>query len=125
MILAALPSVGPVGLEPTTNGLKVLPRAEGSRVHGPAHDQDVTSLARHVLECAARGSVPSADLRELARAVLAERRVKLAQEVLQGGEWMLAAGLALAGEVLQGSREAALPDPVPALLGAVGAQRRR
>lgn len=95
------PSVGPVGLEPTTNGLKVRP--VGEEYHGDdlAHGPDMDQLARRVLEGAAAGSVPRAHLEELARAVLDARPVRLAREVLRGGEWQLAAGLDLAGEVLR------------------------
>lgn len=103
------PSVGPVGLEPTTNGLKGLREVEGSREVGAPHGPDMDRLARHVLARAAAGSASRADLEKLARAVLADRPVKLAREVLKGGEWQLAAGLELAGEVLR--RAVATPAP--------------
>lgn len=92
-------------------------------------------LARRVLEGAAAGSVPRAHLEELARAVLEARPVRLAREVLKGGEWQLAAGLELAGTVLRRAGSAVEVEPVPGrppleqpgipLRGAVGAKRQR
>ena len=93
--------MGPVGLEPTTNGLKELRRTEGSRAPRFACDQDVTSLARRILERAAAGAASRAELEQLARAVLTDRRFALAHDVLKGDEWALVAGLDLAGEVLR------------------------
>lgn len=96
---AGPPSVGPVGLEPTTNGLKELPKGEGSRGDDAPHGPDVDRLARQILERAADGHARRADLEALARAVLADPRYRMAREVLEGGEWTLEAGLALAAEV--------------------------
>lgn len=113
------PSVGPVGLEPTTNGLKELPKTEETRVDRYNCDQNLTILAWSVVERAAKGSSNRAELEELAEAVLAVRPFKLAEEVLAGGEWAVQAGLALAGQVLRGAA-AAPAEREPRRRGMVG-----
>ena len=65
--------------------------------HGPAMDHGALALA--LLQGAARGAVPAGAAEALARAVLADRRVRLAQQVLEGGEFAMVAALELAGLV--------------------------
>lgn len=93
------PSVGPVGLEPTTNGLKGPSISEGSQAVAPDDGPAMDQLARQIVERAAQGSIRPAEVEALARAVLHGRLVQLAQEALGGGEFACLAGLSLAMEI--------------------------
>ncbi len=112
--------MGPVGFEPTTNGLKGRPVPECLPTVNPSRDLRVTfagaDLARAILNLAAAGQpVPAILLDGLADAVLGSDPVRLAQQVKEGGEHQLDWAMELAGLVLRGQAADAAISPAPAV----------
>ena len=115
-------SVGLVGLEPTTNGLKE--RGSCGEENTPTSDGDHTSarsargrsvddlsgLARAVLSLAGMGApVPEVLADGLARAVLQQPPALLAQDVLKGGSHKLLRTIELA-EIVLGAAQQDRPE---------------
>jgi len=104
-------TAGPVGFEPTTNGLKGRCSAQysgASATSGPATVEQswcAADVARAVVTLTAEGqTVPGVLLEALARSVLEAPAVVLAQAVLAGGDHALARALELADLVLTDER---------------------
>ena len=101
--LTSVPSVGPVGFEPTTNGLKVLPEAlELPGVRSSL--APIVPQARAVLAVAAAGcSIPGELAQALLQGVPAEdaRLAGLVVRVVQGGPLAARALLEIAALVVQ------------------------
>jgi len=103
-----LSSVGSVGFEPTTNGLKGRGIPQDFRAVGAAgvRSGGARELAQAVIQLARVGQpVPELLLVGLARQVLDQPAVRLAQGVLAGGEFALSRALDLAVLVLGGEGE--------------------
>ena len=105
--LTSVPSVGPVGFEPTTNGLKDSRTTKAYQGDNAAVVRswcaDGGESARAVVALAASGQmVPGVLLQGLAKAVLKSAAVRLAEQILQGGPFALDRALELAELVLQG-----------------------
>ena len=105
--LSQLSSVGPVGFEPTTNGLKDSRTTKAYQGDNAAVVRswcaDGGESARAVVALAASGQmVPGVLLQGLAKAVLKSAAVRLAEQILQGGPFALDRALELAELVLQG-----------------------
>lgn len=100
-------SVGPVGFEPTTNGLKGRPRSEADQGVAPSMVRSwcgaagAADVAQAVLTLAAAGqAVPGALLEALAQGVLDSPAVAAAEAVLEGGDHALDRAIGLAELVL-------------------------